>query len=367
MAPPPDSAVVHKAFRLGWYVAEVRGRNRLDSPPGDESPQPATDGGDSDPLLLGCQLSADRRRIEAQDVLAVLARQLEVNDGEAGVFGRRIDEEAHRLADIRKSGDEVGSTSQWQILAKLLWHFDLHVQDTLTAESEIQAMAYQLGRGLAEIYWALDPKQRNGSQGWTYLLGNVRCGELSRLLGRLSGYLSPYTGSAVSGSIEVWKKYAAAVAAETDENLVVAQRQLRTQVRNWYELLALGQDPTTLMKPFAVTKSFRMVKQALRQFWPQATIVLVSVLVIVGFLVARGPSAAGGVAKTAGVLIGTIGLSVGGIVGAMKNSAQGLLRRLHQDTFTELIAEGVTVQPPTLTKADLRDAVAARSVTPSSP
>lgn len=368
MAPPADSAVVHKAFRLGWYVAEVRGRNRPGGPQPEQSQAPQPSGVDADPLLLGCQLPADRLRIEAQDVLDSLANDLDVNEfQEDRTFGHQIADDAHQLVGGITSGDEAAITGHWQALATVLWQFDLHVQDTLTAESEIQAMAYQLGRGLAEIYWALDPKQKTGSQGWTYLLGPVRCAELSRLLGRLSAYLNAYTGSAISGSIEVWKKYVAAIDTETDENLLIAQRQLRGQVRRWYELIALGQDPTTLMKPFALLRSGRMVKQALRQFWPQAAIVLVSILVIVGFLVVRGPGAAGGIVKTAGVLIGTVGLSIGGIVGAMKNSAQSLLHRLHQDTYTELIAEGVTSQPPTLTKSDMRAAVAARPLTPSTP
>lgn len=364
MVVPGDSVEVHKAFRLGWYVAEVRGRNRPDGPrPDGNDTAPAGGDGDPDPLLLGCQLPADRLRIEAQGVLTSLAHDLGVQEN----HGHSVDAEAHRLADAREAGDESAVMGQWKALATALWHLDIHVQGTLTAKSEIQAMAYQLGRGLAEIYWALNPKQKTGSQGWGYLLGTVRCSELSRLLGRLSAYLGPYTGSAVSGSIEVWKTFADAADSQSDDTLLVAQGQLRGQIRRWYELIALNQDPTTLIKPFAVLRSVRMVRQALRQFWPQVTLVLVSILVVVGFLVVRGPGAVGGVVKTLGVVIGTVGLSVGGIIGAMKNSAQSLLRRLRQDTYTELIAKGVTVQPPTLTTSDVRDAVASRRLTPSTP
>lgn len=56
-------------------------------------------------------------------------------------------------------------------LAELIWQFDAHVQDRLTAISETQAIGYLLGRGLAETYWALDPDQLHGSASWDFLLG----------------------------------------------------------------------------------------------------------------------------------------------------------------------------------------------------
>jgi hypothetical protein len=71
--------------------------------------------------------------------------------------------------------------------------FDANVQDRLAAVSETQAIGYQLGRGLADTYWALDISQQNGSAGWSFLLGERRCGELTRLTGRLAAYMGEYT------------------------------------------------------------------------------------------------------------------------------------------------------------------------------
>jgi len=62
-----------------------------------------------------------------------------------------------------------------------------------------------------------------------------------------------------------------------------------------------------------VLGSFRMVRQAVRQFWP------------------------------------------------------GLLVRLRQDTYTELVTEDVVVGPPAMSKAAMRKAVAQRQLTPVTP
>ena len=53
-----------------------------------------------------------------------------------------------------------------------MWQFDAHVQDRLAALSESQAIGYQLGRGLADTYWALNPGQEDGSAGWSSCSAN---------------------------------------------------------------------------------------------------------------------------------------------------------------------------------------------------
>ena len=74
--------------------------------------------------------------------------------------------------------------------------------------------------------------------GWTFLLGGRRCAELSRLVGRLSAYLNTYTGSAIVGSIEIWKVFArdAVFDRKQDEQVRaahVAQNRVRDQIRRW--------------------------------------------------------------------------------------------------------------------------------------
>ena len=102
----------------------------------------------------------------------------------------------------------MAAQEAWKDLAKLLWRFDAHIQDVLAAVADTQAVGYQLGRGLAETYWALDPAQDDGSTGWSFLLGEERCAELGRLIGRLGAYMGSYTAPAVAGTIVIWRSVA---------------------------------------------------------------------------------------------------------------------------------------------------------------
>jgi len=372
MHQPRDTIVVLKAFRLGWYMAEVRGRNRPNSPQRDERYLP---GGDYRPLPLRVERTATERRIEAQGVLTELAIRLYVDeDGHGGSYGKRVDQDACHLDKSRHAPNQQQSVldQQWKDLAEVLWDFDAHIQDELTARSEIQACAYQLGRGLAETYWALDPFESGQAHGWTFLLGERRCAELGRLIGRISAYLNIYTGSAVVGSIEIWKEFARGAAFDAKDpeqvkSAMAAQEAMHGQIRRWYELIVLGQDPTTLIRPFDMLSSVRMLKQAVRQFWPQVAFTAIGLGCLGTFLAMVTFGGGSELVKTLGVTLGTAGLSIGGVTGALKNSAQSLLVRLRQDTYTELITEGVIVQPPAMSRAAMRQAVAGRRLTPITP
>ena len=166
----------------------------------------------------------------------------------------------------------------WEDLAELLYKFDAHVQDGLTAASETEAAGYQLGRGLSETYWALDSGQEDGAAGWRFLLGQDRCDELSRLVGRLGVYMGPYTAPAVAGTIVIWK--AVARTPEWRGAGPDAQAALYLQTRRWFELIVLGQDPTTLIKPYQLMTNYRTVFRALGLFLPQ----LIATIVGLGFL-----------------------------------------------------------------------------------
>ncbi len=176
----------------------------------------------------------------------------------------------------------------WQDLAQLLWRFDAHIQDRLSAMSETQACGYQLGRGLAETYWALDPDQAAGSRCWDFLLGDERCTELSRLVGRLGAYMTEYTAPAITGSIEVWKYLVGQPAWRGDGQ--VANAALYHQIRRWYELIVLGQDPTTLIEPAGLMSGVQTVARAVKLFLPElvATIVGLAFLVTLLLLISAG-------------------------------------------------------------------------------
>jgi hypothetical protein len=266
---------------------------------------------------------------------------------------------------IREQLQVINKAAQgpWADLAELIWRFDAHIQDQLSAASEDQATAYQLGRGLAETYWALDPGQVNGSTGWTFLLGHERCYELARLAGRLGAYFCEFTAPAIAGSIEVWKEV-----AKTPEWRAVpnADEALYQQSRRWFELLILGQDPTTMIKPGAILKDYRAILRTLRLFWPQLAATVIGLAFLVVLLVLLGVGGSTWLKTLSGVVAG-VGLSVAGISGTLKNSAQAILKRLRQDAYCDLVAYAVQTAPPPPRKSDIRRAIAERELTPATP
>ncbi len=373
MAPPDDARDVLSALQLGWFLAEVRGRNRPDAPPGSGASMP--DHADH-ALPLHIERGRTELRIEAQAAVLYLAQHLEVDtDTNKGSYGTNVDNEAKALQAARKQqkvspsdNHQKAVSNDWQALANLLWEFDAHVQDALTAKSVTQAAAYQLGRGLAEAYWALDPGQANGSTGWTFLLGDSRCDELSRLVGRLSAYFDEYTASAVAGSIEVWRKVAANEKWRGDKGQ--ASVQLYLQIRRWYELLILGQDPTTLIKPRQVIRNWRTIWRAVQYFWFQFLALIVGAVALgyLGFFLAENSQSSA--AKVVAGVLSVVGLSLASITGYLKNSAQAMLKRLRQDAYTDLIAVAVQTAPPSperLKGKVVRDAISNRMVTPQTP
>ena len=234
-----DAGEVLSALRLGWSVAEMRGRNRPAGPSGGIVGMP--DHIDH-PLRLRIERGKAELRIEVQSVVAGLAQELRVDDSADGAsLTTALGDAAKLLSHVRASkaadalkqaldllqAPSAGQAGQdepsppdralgvlreglatqqavvvwrqqavaaaadraWAALAELIWQFDARAQDRLAAISEGQAIGYQLGRGLADTYWALDVNQQNGSASWSFLLGERRCGELSRLTGRLGAYM----------------------------------------------------------------------------------------------------------------------------------------------------------------------------------
>jgi hypothetical protein len=271
------------------------------------------------------------------------------------------------IESIRQHHQTIAADAarRWASLAELIWAFDAHLQDSITAASETQAIAYQLGRGLAETYWALDPDADGGTMSWAFLLGEERCDELSRLVGRLSAYHCEYTAAAIAGSVEVWKKVVGTPAWLGDR--AAAQQDLYCQTRRWFELLALGQDPTTLVRPTAVMRNYRTLTRAIQIFWPQLVAVAIGLGFLVTLLVLVNLGSAADWAKTASGILALAGLSIAGFTGTLKNSAQAMLKRLRQDSYTDLVAIAVQTAPRPPRRRDLQKALSQRALTPATP
>ena len=464
-----DAYDVLSALRLGWSVAEMRGRNRPDGPSGELTGMP--DHVDH-PLPLRIERGKTELRIEIQSVVAELARQLCVDEAPDGtsyiaalgeqtkvlaharapkaadalrlaldllghqqpeqalqtlanglaaqraVVARRrqalaaaqfarAPEAAVRTEQACCAGEEAGlaalehvigtfaeqaeaqaeaeaeaegqhhaiaqhygelaaaARQPWADLAELIWQFDAHVQDRLAALSESQAIGYQLGRGLADTYWALNPGQEHGSASWSFLLGDRRCDELQRLTGRVAAYMGEYTAAAIAGSLEVWRAVVAAPGWMGDPTQT--SHALYSQIRRWYELIVLGQDPTTLIGPAAVMRNYRTLARAFQLFWPElaATVFGLAALITLLFLVNVDGAAAW--EKTLSGVLAVVGLSLAGLTGTLKNSAQALTKRLRQDAYTDLVALAVQTAPAPPDHSALQRAINHRALTPATP
>lgn len=443
---------VLSALRLGWSVAEMRGRNRPDGPLGEIAGMPDHVG---HPLPLRIERGRTELRIEIQSVVAELAQELCVDDAPGGasysallgyqtallaharapkaadalqqaldLLGQQKNDQARQaltnalavqqavvarrrqalavaqfsrapeavvnheqaccaskagLAALKRAinsddpqaiaqhqdGLAAAALQPWADLAELIWHFDAHVQDRLAALSASQAIGYQLGRGLADTYWALNPGQEDGSAGWKFLLGERRCAELARLTGRLAGYMGEYTASAIAGSLEVWKTVVATPAWRGPADQ--AALALYNQIRRWYELIILGQDPTTLIGPAAVMRNYRTLARVFQLFWPQllATVFGIGALVTLLFLVNVRSATAW--EKTLSGVLAAVGLSLAGLTGTLKNAGQALTKRLRQDAYTDLVALAVQTAPTPPDKSALQKAIGHRVLTPATP
>src|SRR5215469_1439429 len=144
MPTPGDSLQVLGALRLGWYVAEVRGRNRPGGPPPAADPLPNR----RDHVLpMRIERTGPEQRIEAQAALCKLAGDLGVDavtvNGQQQCLTTVIDQQARAL--VQAPPGTQPAAEAWDALATSLYELDAHVQDTLAAESDMKSAAYQLG------------------------------------------------------------------------------------------------------------------------------------------------------------------------------------------------------------------------------
>ena len=396
-------------------MAEVRGRNRPDAPPGAKAALP---GPPSGALPLRVEQTPTELRIEVQSLLGVMAHDLRLDRGKDHTdFPKAIDDQAKRLYEARKaagagiakapgeagaagSGDAgpggagpagavaVGSpavpgvavdgvpvdgvatpdgatpdgagpvvmvaagetavpgdpAAEWLSLQELIFKFDQHIQNTLAWGPDTVAGGYQLGRALAEPYWALDPGLPDKSPSpaaWWFLLGEERSGEMSRLAGRLTAYFHPLTAAAIAGSVQIWKHVAADPVWRED-----ARDELFFQVRRWYGLVVMKQDPTILVQPYVMVRNFRMMFRTLRIFWPELIGAAVAAAALSAFAVAFGQNDISSFAKSALGFIAITGLSIAGLMAKLKSQAQVMVTRLRQDVYTDLVAVAITTAPP---------------------
>lgn len=385
---------VTHALRLGWYLAEVRGRLWWGGyrPSGQQLPSEP-----DHPLPLRPQRSQDESQRQALDALVYLSEQLDVTApfsiGSAATLHRPFAPHLEQLIsgldadttvsvtgpDESKAGTSDEQRS-WRPIARLIYDWDSAIQDQLSARADILACAYLLGRGLSECYWALSSEAADpGGDGntpptdsWSFLLGDERRQELSRMVGRLGAYLNPLTPVAVAGSLEAWGRVAADPAWRAVPS---APDALYEQLRRWYQLLVLGQDPSTLVKPITLLHGKFTTLRLARAFWPQLLVGALSLGVVAAFVLLLTTDTGGPITTALLGLIGTVGVSASTLAAKAKNATQSLLTRLRQDAHSDLVAIEVTSVPlhpddagrpstneRSTTHREIENAVAARTI-----
>jgi hypothetical protein len=326
-----DDPDVGVALRLGWAVAEARGRSWPDGPrPAASTEMPPVP---LNLLPLRSQRADGASRTESVSTMVALARRLRLA-GADGLAG-----------ELDGTRDDVDADA-WTRLARTFKDTDAWIQDELAQRDDALANAYLLGRGLAESYWGLGAPgdwvregERTGVSP-AYLFGSERRLELTRMLGRLrSRDVHALSASAIDGSLQAWGAVAADPAWSGAAEL---PDRLYAQARAWYQLLVLGQDPTTLVRPNARLGGHFYFWRTLRAFWTQLLLATVAVVGTTVVLLVPGSSA------TLERLVATGGVGAVALAGVLvkaQSAAQRVVTRLRQDAYTDLVALSITVVP----------------------
>jgi hypothetical protein len=342
---PPDHDRVQYAFRLGWALAELRGRYR----PENHSPISAPSGARTDHALpLGEERSEAEQLIEIHHVLADLAQAVAVDDQApdgAATFSQALDELGRRL----RSGD----TSTWPQITDLIYEWDASIQDRLAITST-QAAAYQLGRGMAEVYWALDPAVADPTAwcGWQFLLGDRRCATLTRLVSRLADYLDPLTPPAIRASVTAWHAVAADPRRRSQPDAVA---RLHQQGLLWRDLVRGERRPADLATAHGIRGRIGILIPVIRALHAQIAIGLAAIAALV---VGATQVSVGHTDKTniATALIGAIGLTSASLYARAKATANSLLDQIKTRYAHDRVSQAATIVPPRTTPHTPRQA-----------
>jgi hypothetical protein len=399
---------IRLAFWLGWQLSEVRGRYELGRKhvirSDEDADRPEREPGHR--LPLASERSVKEQRIESRYVLKALAGgtlQLDAKLGDLlavkrrkGMIAKRdrttvvkrIDELARRLddanwqvppetpmAEVESStgitsaheGPSAASKDTWKKFANLLYKWDAYIQDR-TAAVPMQRAAYQLGRGLADTYWALDPATTH--HGWRslgFLLGKKRCEFLKREMVRISAYVDPHTPYAVIASLSDWQRFTDDYVAGAEKEAKngregendTQRRRLREDLYNqgliWRDLIRGDRSPHDLIdeqsEPVEETRPealngkrdrFQLLLAVLRHFWAQLLIGAagVAALCVAAALLAAG---AGGPAAAVVAILGGVNITAAGLYARAKSEAESLFEQIRLAYRRRLAADAATV------------------------
>lgn len=326
---PKDLASVRYAFRLGWAVAELRGRYQADRY---DKRDPGTGRAfkrGSFQLPLSSERSPAEIRKELLETVEELSKELKLHENDTVTKAwTALKTMLEHLEDPNEDRSAL-----WITATKCFFQWDAHIQDALVLEAT-QAAGYQLGRGLAETYWALEPNRADDEMGsWTFVLGERRRQILQRLAARLSSYLTPSVVAAVEKPLADWTVLAADSTRRTRDGV---EADLYRQGLMWRDLirgerrpqdLALNDDvdaPTTA----EVWKDLHLYRYALKNLWLPLTAGLVSIAALTVGATILASGAGSTTWSTAISVLGALGITSAGFYARAKTDVTSLLGNL---------------------------------------
>ena len=314
--------------------------------------------------------------IQVRSALAALAVTFGAASSPAGTPAETFADELEGASrDLDRAHHGQGTTTSaeaWDRVAEIIYLWDAALQDVLAGHSIDHGRAYELGRALAETYWALDPDASISEDAgpprpdsWAFLFGAERVEVIDQRARSLAPHFHPVTAPVVSATVHAWAAVVALGELQKPKIGASASDALLRQISYWHELVVVGVDPETLLKPYA---SLRFTKITRRVLWSFATEVAFGTVGLAGLiglavLVFKVQGIPGW--KTLAGVAGVLGVTIGGVQAALKNGAQSLLRRLRADVYTDLVTAETTELPSIgwWAKRAVRKAVGARRVT----
>jgi hypothetical protein len=319
VSPPSDADQVRYAFRLGWSIAELRGRYT----PGGPNPLPPGIPADMTRAQHALVLASERSPRERQIELRMTV------EGLCGALGLNNDPDlAAKLTELTTR--TTPEHADWNALSNALYELDAALQDSLLVPST-QAAGYQLGRGLAETYWAQEPNRTANETGsWEWLFSDERKATIERYAHRVSPYTGPAVLAAITGPLPAWQK----LAHEPDRRAATeVQTRLYEQCLLWKDLITGESQPADL--PNKATAHdvwnelglYKEVWQALRTPLIAAAI---SVLLLAGGGAALASAATNKALSTAVSIFGAIGLTSASLYARAKAQFTSISTTIHQ-------------------------------------
>lgn len=363
---------IRAALNLGWSMAELRGRIRYGhvEPPGTVDYQFPRE--EYHALPIGGEHSLVEQQIATRVAVGLLAERFSLNDplpqrqeappdtikALAMDLEQKLEAAEQNSAPVRPDAYPAGSevAKAWEAAAEAIYYWDEQIQDGLGVSAELLA-AYQLGRGLAEAFWALDPDAPEPAKpasttstdspphpgSWEFLLGPHRQQMLGAYLRLLEGAFAPLTGSAVRGPLTNWCAFVAnkQVRSRPEPALVA----LREQLHNWRDVLLGSRDPISFAKGFGLKLALRQARRV-AQTLPLETFLLlggIALMAAAGYALGSDTTKTG--TAVAATVLGFFGVTGAGLLARAKAQAAVLSVHLREAFYRDLVEAQATVLP----------------------